>query len=97
MATDAPTAASLHDLALEAERNLEQLATGLASAGAEDNVVNAVSQMADATRKIASALGKGQEQTADSEPPAPEQQAQPSPNGFENATQQHMAEQRANQ
>lgn len=67
---------SLHDLALEAEKNLEALATGLGQAGADPNTVKAVSKMADVTRQIVKALGAGQEQTGDNEGPA--EQAAPS-------------------
>lgn len=70
---------SLHEHAVNAERSLEQLATGLAQAGAEDGVVKAFTQMADVTRQLVTALGKGQEQTADTEPPADEAVAQPPP------------------
>lgn len=83
--------ADLHELALNAEKNLEQLATGLASAGAGDQTVQAVSAMADATRKIAAALGKGQEQTGDGEPPAQPEQ----PKSFDQASQQMMADRKA--
>lgn len=69
---------SLHEHAVQAEKHLEQLATGMAQAGIEEGVIQTVSKMADVTRKIVTALGKGQEQTGDSEPPAPEQ-AQPAP------------------
>jgi hypothetical protein len=66
MATD------LHELAVDGEKNLEQLATGLAQAGANPETVQAVEQMADVLREIVKALGKGQEATADEEPAAPE-------------------------
>jgi hypothetical protein len=55
-----------------AERHLEQVATGLAQAGAEDQVVKTFTQMADVARQLAVALGRGQEQTGDGEPPAAE-------------------------
>jgi len=93
-ATGSP--ASLHDLAITAESSLEKLATGLAEAGAGEETVKAVSQMADVTRKIASALGQGQESTGDEE--APEGEA-PSggaddqqPRSFDEASRQMMAE-----
>lgn len=72
-------AGSLHELALGAEKNLEQLATGLAQAGADKQTVAAVSKMAEVTRGIVKALGKGQEQTGDTQPPAepPAPQAAP--------------------
>lgn len=62
----------LHAYAVQAEANLEKLATGLAQAGADDGTVQAVEKMADVTRKIVTALGRGQEQTADNEPPEPQ-------------------------
>ncbi len=75
MATE-QSAESLHEHAVEAEKHLEALATGLAQAGASPETVDAVKQMADVTREIVKALGKGQESTGDEEPP--EEQAQPS-------------------
>jgi len=62
---------SLHEHAVQAENHLEQLATGLAKAGAEDDVLQTVTKMAEVARKIVMALGKGQEETGDEEPPAP--------------------------
>lgn len=62
--------------AVEAEANLEKLATSLAQLGADENTVKAVSQMADVVRKIVAALGKGQEETGDDEPPAEEAPAE---------------------
>lgn len=86
MAAEQPTAPatpggapSLHRHALEAERALEQLATGLAQAGVSDQVVQTFSQMADMTRQLAGALGEGQEVTGDNEPPADEAVVQPAP------------------
>ncbi len=49
----------LHTHALKAEEHLEQLATGIASVGADDATVKGISQMADACRQIASTLAKG--------------------------------------
>lgn len=69
---------NLHQYAVDAESNLEKLATGLAQAGADEETVKAVSKMADVTRQLVKALGKGQEQTADDEEPAPEE-AEPAP------------------
>lgn len=63
---------NLHEYAVQAEQNLEKLATGLAQAGASPETIKAVEQMADVTREIVKALGKGQEQTADEEPSAEE-------------------------
>jgi uncharacterized membrane protein YccC len=60
----------LHGYGVTAEKNLEQLATGLAQAGAPENVVKTVSQMAEACRTIIKGLA-GAAQAA----PAPEQQA----------------------
>lgn len=65
----AATEGSLHDHALQAEKHLEALATGLADAGAGEETVKAVTQMADVVRKIVSALGQGQETTGDAEAP----------------------------
>lgn len=63
----------LHEHAVQAESHLEQLATGLAQAGASPETIKAVSQMAEVTRKIVVALGKGQEQAGDAGPSAGEQ------------------------
>lgn len=74
MATD------LHTHALQAEEHLEALATGLAKAGVEERVVDAVSGWAKGARTIAAQLGKGQERTADDEAPereAPAEEPQP--------------------
>lgn len=70
---------SLHEHAVQAENHLEQLATGLAKAGAEDDVLQTVTKMAEVARKIVTALGKGQEETGDAEPPAPEAAPAPRP------------------
>lgn len=80
--------ANLHEYALAAESNLEKLATGLAQAGVDEGTVGAVTQMADATRKIVKALGKGQEATGDEEAPAPEEPAEESapPQSFDEAS-----------
>lgn len=72
-----PSASSLHEHAVQAEAHLEQLATGLAKAGADEGTIQAVSQMADVTRKIVTALGKGQEATGDEEPAAPPPEREP--------------------
>jgi hypothetical protein len=69
---------SLHQHAVDAERSLEQLATGLAQAGVADPVVKTFTQFAEVTRKLVAALGQGQEQTADNAPPA-DQALAPSP------------------
>lgn len=72
-------AGNLHEYAVNAEENLEKLATGLAQAGADEGTVAAVTKMAEVTRKIVKALGKGQEQTGDEEPPAPQEEQAPQP------------------
>ncbi len=48
--------AGLHEHAIEAGKHLEQLATGLASGGADPAAVDAVTSMAEATRRIAKSL-----------------------------------------
>jgi hypothetical protein len=68
---------NLHAYAVQAEQNVEKLATGLAQAGADPGTVKVVSQIADVLRKIIKALGKGQEVSGDQEPPAQEQPAPP--------------------
>lgn len=66
-----------HQYAVDAEANLEKLATELAQAGADPGTVKVVTQMADVTRKIVKALGKGQAATGDNEPPEPQPAEQP--------------------
>ena len=61
---------NLHAYAVDACSNLEKLATGLAQAGADPGTIDGVSKMADMCGKLVKALGKGQEQTGDYEPPA---------------------------
>lgn len=78
----------LHTHAMEAEKHLEQLATGLGQIGADDAAVKAVSQMASVLRKVASGLAKGG--TAD-EPEAPEAE-RPT---MDSAANDMMAERRA--
>lgn len=84
-------AADLHGLAVEAHSALEKLATGLGQAGADDNTVKAVSQMADVTSKIVKALGKGQEQSGDSQPAPPPDAGPQQPSSFDDAANQMMA------
>lgn len=61
--TDQPVSAqpdpeSVHDDAVEAEKCLEQLATSLGQLGADPKAVEAIGQMADVVRKIATGLAK---------------------------------------
>ena len=48
----------LHDHAVAASKELEQLATGLAQSNAPDKTVKAFTQMADACRQLGSALSR---------------------------------------
>ena len=86
---NAPTggnpAGSLHEHALQAEKHLEALATGLSAAGADPASIKAVAQMADICRKMVSAFGKGQESTGDKQPPA---DTRPQPRNTMEAAQQ---------
>lgn len=84
-------ASNLHEIAVNAEQSLEALATGLAHAGVDEKTTDAVTQMADVCRKIAKMLGKGQEETADNEPPEPAPQEQ-QPRSFDQASKEMMAE-----
>lgn len=77
----------IHGLAVEAERSVEQLATALAQAGAGDETVRAVEQIADVLRQFVTTLGKGQAETADEEPAQPR--------SFDQATSEMMDERRA--
>lgn len=70
---------TLHEHAVAAERHLEQLATGLGQAGADNQVVQTFSKMADVARKLVVALGRGQEVSGDNEPPADEAVMPPPP------------------
>src|SRR5688572_12063369 len=72
-------APTLHEHAVAAERHLEQLATGLGQAGADNQVVQTFSKMAEVTRKLITALGRGQEVSGDAEPPAEEAVEPPPP------------------
>src|SRR4051794_12735421 len=78
---------SLHEHALQAEKHLEALATGLSAAGADPQSIKGVTQMADVCRKMVSAFGKGQEQTGDKQPAAAPQQPR---NTMEAAQQLHQ-------
>lgn len=60
-----PEAAKLHDHALQAEKHLEALATGLAQAHADPGAVKAVASMADVMRKILKSMAS----LAQAEPP----------------------------
>lgn len=55
----AATTDQLHTFAVNAEANLEHLATGIATVGADDNTINGIKQMADACRQIALHLAQG--------------------------------------
>lgn len=82
----------LHALAVSAESAVEKLATGLAQAGAGDETVGAVEQIAEVLRNFVTTLGKGQENTADDEPPAPAEEEPAQPRSFDEASRQMMAE-----
>lgn len=71
----------MHKTALDAEKSLEQLATELAEAGVDPKTVKAVTQMAEVMRQVVSALGKGQEESGNNEPPP-----EGAPNSFDQAT-----------
>ena len=72
-AAAAANANSVHELAVEANKAAEKLATALAAAGAPEQIVSQVSQSADLYADITKALGKGQEQTGDEEVPPDEE------------------------
>lgn len=63
-----PDAAKLHDHALQAEKHLEALATGLSQNHADPGAVKAVTSMADVMRKLLSTMA-GQAQAE--QPPEP--------------------------
>lgn len=80
-----PTPEKLHGHAVAAEKHLEQLATGLASAGAPEGTVKTVSQMAEGVRSLVKALASAAQSA-----PAPEQQPT-----MDTATDDMMAEAKA--
>lgn len=66
--TDGGDVVKLHQEALQAEKHLETLATGLAKV-ADDKTVKAVQQMADVMRQLVQALaGKAHEAAPPAEP-----------------------------
>lgn len=83
----APTA-DLHEVAAAACKDLQELATGLAQAGASQPTVEAVKQMYDVCHQILTALGKGQSQTADEEGPAEDQAPSEEPETMDQAAAQ---------
>ena len=85
--SSAASAQKLHNVALQAEKSLEQLATLLGQAGADSATIKAVSQMADACRKIVGAIGKGQ---------GPAQDTRPQPRNTMEAAQQLQQDVQAN-
>lgn len=76
---------NLLEKAQDAERGVEALATALGQAGADDQTLSALEQISEALRQIVTALGAGQEDTADDEPAA-------QPRDFDEATDQMMSE-----
>lgn len=64
---------SLHDLALEAQTNIHELATGLAHAGADPQSVQKLSQFAEVLGEIAKAVNQNPvvEHAAANGPPVP--------------------------
>lgn len=89
----------LHQLALDTYKNAQELATGLAHAGVDPTVTQAVSKASDVFHKVAQALGKGQAQTADNAPPAPAppQSGGPRPSMDQGVAAVHQETQRAAQ
>lgn len=75
-------AGKLHEYALDAEKNLEKLATGLSQEGAPKEMIDAVEQIADALHDVAKALA----------PPEPEKRPT-----MDDATNEMMADRRAAQ
>ena len=80
----APDTEQLHDVSIQAEKLIEQLATGLGQIGAAPDAIQAVSQMAEILRKIATGLAKSMK-------------AEPAeqPHTMDSATDEMMAERRA--
>jgi len=69
MATDPK---QLQEHAVQAEKHLEALATGLAEVDAPENVTKTVTQMAEVARKVVTALGDARDAT-----PPPEEAEEP--------------------
>lgn len=85
---------SLHEHAVQAEKHLEQLATGMADQQVDPSMTETVTKMADVARKIVSALGKGQEATADDAPPEDSEPGE-QPHTIASATDAMMAQRHA--
>lgn len=86
----AATTDQLHMYAITAEKNLEQLATGIATVGADDGTIKGISQMADACRQIAVKLAQG----GNAQAPEPAE-ATAGPPSVHQAIANHFAQQRA--
>lgn len=85
------TPEQLHKFAVDAEQNVEKLATGLAQVGAPEPTVKTVSQIADALRTIAKSLASAAQAA-----PAPEPTPGPEPrHTMASATNDMMAEAKA--
>lgn len=65
---------ALHEHAIQAEKHLEQLATGLAAVGAPPEAVKSLAKMADVVRGLAQRLGKPQQDQAPQPQPSQPQQ-----------------------
>lgn len=88
----------LHQLALDTYKGAQELATGLAHAGVDTSVTDAVTKASDVFHKVAQALGKGQAATGDTAPPAPAPQAAgPRPSMDQGVAAVHQETQRAAQ
>lgn len=61
----------LHTHAIQAEKHLEQLATGLGQVGAEEAAVKAVGEMAEAIRGVIKTLGRGGTMQGEPDKPRP--------------------------
>ena len=79
-----PDTEEAHDIAVEAEKAVELLATTLGQLGADAAAVEAVGKMADVIRQIASGLAKGMK----------EQEAAPA-HSMDSAADEMMAERNA--
>lgn len=84
----APDTSKLYALCQQAEKNLEQIATGLGQIGAAPQAVRTISQMADVLRKICSGLAQNLKHE-----PAPGQNG--APHTMASATEAMMADHRA--
>lgn len=85
---DAPDTEELYNLCHEAEKILEQIATGLGQVGASSDAVHAFTQMAEVARRTCAGLAKGMKEQ-------PAEPAHTPPHTMASATDAMMADMHA--